>query len=401
MRSHRCSRRNPEWDALPAHVRCLVRTLLRRCLTRGTCPENGYRTSATRGIELEDALQRPVAAQPGGEGWRRSPLASSRRRGLGFALLAGALAYRLLTRTTSGGLPAGEAGSSIPDLGWRATAQEDSYVPFAVSPGRPPAGLTWLSGRRCFLRPLDEAEARPLPGLGGYDPFFSPDGKWLAFWASGSLKKAPIGGGAVPVVLCEAEDLVGGVWSSTGRDVSRFNEITVRCCACSANGGQPQPATRLLAGELGHLWPELLPARKRFSSLYARVLESRTFASWRSLSTAGSAGPGRRRRAGAIRGKRALGVRAWRDSVRRAIRSRGAPPGRTHRPGPRGGGGSGPTADAQFAFSPEGSLFYVSAAGPARRSLVLVDRRGVASPLPLDPRPYVLPGSRRTAGASP
>lgn len=63
---------------------------------------------------------------------------------------------------------------------------------------------------------------------------------------------------------------------------------------------------------------------------------------------------------------------------------------------------NGPSANAQFAFSPEGSLFYVPASGPARRSLVLVDRRGVETPLPVDPRPYafprVSPEGRRIAG---
>ena len=374
----------PEWDALPAHVPPSVRTLLRRCLTRDL--SRRLQDIGDARIELEDALQGrslPNRAVKGGDARSRRLVAVA---ALGFALLAGALAYRLLTRTTSGGLPAGSR-FVIPTSGG-ARLQEDSYVPFAVSPdGR---RLVYVAEDEMFLRPLDEAEARPLPGLGGYDPFFSPDGKWLAFWASGSLKKAPIGGGAVPVVLCEAEDLVGGVWSSDGTIVFASTDRGP-LLRVSANGGQPQPATRLLAGELGHLWPELLPGEK------ALLFTVRTGSGVEDFRIVAQPLDGGERQV-LVEG----GARARYAASGHLVYARGETLfaarfdlAELRLEGPTvpvlEGVATGPTANAQFAFSPEGSLFYVSAAGPARRSLVLVDRRGVASPLPLDPRPYVFP----------
>ena len=48
-----------------------------------------------------------------------------------------------------------------------------------------------------YLRPIDQAEGKPIPGTeGGGSPFFSPDGKWVGFNRSNGLTKVPIGGGA-------------------------------------------------------------------------------------------------------------------------------------------------------------------------------------------------------------
>ena len=43
---------------------------------------------------------------------------------------------------------------------------------------------------RLYLRHLDSFEARPVAGSSGAEhPFFSPDGKWVAFFAQGQLQK--------------------------------------------------------------------------------------------------------------------------------------------------------------------------------------------------------------------
>jgi WD40-like Beta Propeller Repeat len=57
----------------------------------------------------------------------------------------------------------------------------------------------WLGQRRgrrlLFWRHLDDLESRAIPdSLGGSDPFFSPDGRWLAFEARG-LQKVYLQGG--------------------------------------------------------------------------------------------------------------------------------------------------------------------------------------------------------------
>src|SRR5262249_40858424 len=61
-----------------------------------------------------------------------------------------------------------------------------------------------------YLRPLDELTAHPIPATeGASTPFFSPDGRWLGFYANGLLKKMSVAGG-VPLTICEAPP----VWSA-------------------------------------------------------------------------------------------------------------------------------------------------------------------------------------------
>jgi serine/threonine-protein kinase len=54
---------------------------------------------------------------------------------------------------------------------------------------------------RLYVRPLDRFEATPLAGTeGAYSPFFSPDGKWIGFFADNQLKKLPSTGGPVSML---------------------------------------------------------------------------------------------------------------------------------------------------------------------------------------------------------
>src|SRR5688572_30242434 len=58
-------------------------------------------------------------------------------------------------------------------------------------------------GNRLAVRFLGQAKTSPLAGTeGGINPFFSPDGEWVAFGAGGKLKKVSVHGGA-PVALSD------------------------------------------------------------------------------------------------------------------------------------------------------------------------------------------------------
>jgi hypothetical protein len=51
---------------------------------------------------------------------------------------------------------------------------------------------------RLFVRRLGDGEATMLEGTdGAHSPFFSPDGKWIAFIADSKLKKVSVNGGPV------------------------------------------------------------------------------------------------------------------------------------------------------------------------------------------------------------
>ena len=60
------------------------------------------------------------------------------------------------------------------------------------------------SAYQIWLRPVATLAATPIPGTeGGAFPFWSPDSRFIGFFAAGKLKKVAIAGGP-PVVLCDA-----------------------------------------------------------------------------------------------------------------------------------------------------------------------------------------------------
>jgi serine/threonine-protein kinase len=100
-----------------------------------------------------------------------------------------------------------------------------------VFPARGPEGKQQLA-----TRPLDQAQLTLLPGTdGGTDPFFSPDGQWVGFFAGARVKKISVQGGA-PVTLASNNYPRGGSWGEDGNIVITFGSV--------------QPLSRSLTG--GH-----------------------------------------------------------------------------------------------------------------------------------------------------
>src|SRR5262249_50454580 len=101
---------------------------------------------------------------------------------------------------------------------------------------------------------------KPLAGTeGATDPFFSPDGKWIGFFAQGMLQKVSVSGGT-PQIICDAPLDAGGTW---GQDGIIYFAPTVNSGLWSvrAAGGKPQELTKLdrSKDDLSHRWPQVLP----------------------------------------------------------------------------------------------------------------------------------------------
>jgi serine/threonine protein kinase/Tol biopolymer transport system component len=112
-----------------------------------------------------------------------------------------------------------------------------------------------------FARPLDSFDARPVPGTeGAYAPFFSPDGRWIAFFAANTLQKVSLQGGQ-PVTLCESRTSHGGAWGPDDTILFADGEGT-RLVRISAAGGEPKTIVtlgELNQGDWGFSNPEFLP----------------------------------------------------------------------------------------------------------------------------------------------
>jgi hypothetical protein len=98
------------------------------------------------------------------------------------------------------------------------TPNRPSHVTFAISPdGRRLAFVAYDSPgkQRLWVRPLDSLTTQPLPETEGANyPFWSPDSRFIGFFAGGKLKKVEVSGGP-PQTLCDANGR-GGTWNRDG-----------------------------------------------------------------------------------------------------------------------------------------------------------------------------------------
>ena len=122
-----------------------------------------------------------------------------------------------------------------------------------------------------FLRSMDSATVKPLPGTeGGKFPFWSPDGKSVGFFADQLLKRLDLAGGP-PVNLAPAADGRGATWA--GETILFTPFIYDAIYRVSASGGRPVPVTTLdRPQQTTHRWPRFLPDGKHFLYLGASHL---------------------------------------------------------------------------------------------------------------------------------
>jgi serine/threonine protein kinase len=140
--------------------------------------------------------------------------------------------------------------------------------PVAISPdGRQLAFVASESGtkKQLWVRSLDSLVARPLPATEGATyPFWSPDSRFVGFFADGKLKKIEVSGGP-PLSICDAPNARGGSWSREGTILFEpsFRDPLHRV---SASGGKPVSVTKFDASrrETTHRWPYFLPDGRHF-----------------------------------------------------------------------------------------------------------------------------------------
>jgi serine/threonine protein kinase/Tol biopolymer transport system component len=119
-----------------------------------------------------------------------------------------------------------------------------------------------------WVRSMDTLTAQALAGTDGTSsPFWSPDSRFLGFFAAGKLKKIDVSGGP-PITLCDAPDNLGGTWSRDGVIVFAqyhpFAPYQAALQKVSASGGVPTAATVLGQGETIQVQPFFLPDGRHF-----------------------------------------------------------------------------------------------------------------------------------------
>ncbi len=247
----------PNWEELPPSVPDGIRRLLRRCLEAD--PRRRLHHIADARIEIEETST-PVAARAA-----RSSGSSNRERFFAGLALLFAIAFGLLLLR-----PAGEAPElRVVDIATPWTSDPQS---FALSPdGRRIAFVGDQQGQpTLWVRPLNDADARALPGTqGARRPFWSPDGRTIGFFAFTELKRIDARGGAPQPVT----QIIAGTAASWGVGGNiLFSGIMSPIISPSPNGllrvdaerGVSAVVTRPAAQSTGHRYPHFLPGGRQF-----------------------------------------------------------------------------------------------------------------------------------------
>jgi Tol biopolymer transport system component len=125
-----------------------------------------------------------------------------------------------------------------------------------------------------YLRRLDDAELRPIDGTQSaatagdtvQQPFFSPDGRYVAFFsgAESALNRVPTAGGRVERLATLPTQNCGGSWHG---DVILVSSGGTNGVQRMPSGGGPLSQVTTVdkaAGEAAHLWPQFLPDGQHF-----------------------------------------------------------------------------------------------------------------------------------------
>jgi serine/threonine-protein kinase len=261
-------REEPDWSALPP-VPIGLRRLMQRCLTKDS--QLRLRDIADARLEIDDVLG--DSASRSASMAARAPEPGARRQVAWWLLPAvvvvaasvgGTLGWWLGRTGTPPqtspvrlevSLPAGTrlAGSAAPPLAVSPDGSRVAYV--ALKPG----GRTQI-----HLRPFDRFDAVPLAGTEGASaPFFSPDGRWVAFFANGALHKVSVDGGAA-LKIADTPSVWSATWGGDNVIVFASTGASNHLRRVSADGGTAEILTTPDAaqGEMQHAYPQMLPDGK-------------------------------------------------------------------------------------------------------------------------------------------
>ena len=245
----------PNWSALPDEVSPRIRLLLRRLLEKDR--ENRLHDIADARLEIDDARGSHQAIETvlPRRRWRRLSTAAAVPV---FAATALATGWWTRERTSPADVPLTQFRWTLPSgmllQSAPAVSPDGRRLAFAASRSGAPPEL--------YVRHLEDLEARAIPGSQfAQQPFWSPDGQFLGFFARGALMRVALDGG-VPVTITRVPgEPKGGAWGRDGTIIFSPAQIESGLWKVPSTGGTPEPATLLATadGDNAHRWPAFLP----------------------------------------------------------------------------------------------------------------------------------------------
>ncbi|MEI6670325.1 MAG: protein kinase, partial [Acidobacteriota bacterium] len=372
--------KEPDWPALPSATPPRIVALLKRCLKKD--PRERLRDIGDARIEINEVAAHsglgsgPVSSGPAPTGPAAVPARQRGARIVAWVCAGGLLGAAVLAAAlfAFGVIPIREAIPNAPVIRFSVAVPKGAAFP-QISPDGRLLAFIGIDGR-IWLRPLDQLDPRPLAGTeDARDPFWSPDNRFLGFFAHGKVQKADVTGGP-PIDLCDVTGGLGGAWSRD--DVIVFAPRSGgRLQRVPAAGGQPLPVTGLDKLAQRHGSANFLPDGQHFvfwayTSTGAHAYLGSLASPDTTLLPAITAPPAYV--PGALLFKR--GSTLMRQSFDLArLETTGNPV---------------PVAErvAEFSVSSTGILVFTPEPEPLMRRLVWVDRRGAVTPLSLAPGDY-------------
>ncbi|MEX1308903.1 MAG: protein kinase [Candidatus Sulfomarinibacteraceae bacterium] len=384
----------PDLDALPKATPAALRRLIGRCLVRE--PRQRLQWIGDARLDLEgtstgepEDVAAPVRV-PGR--WREAVAWIAAAAAIVAAVVLGLRSVSDVDRHLARfSIPLGdEKRLSFIDLPLLDISPDGRLIVFAA------ADLE--HGRdMLFLRTLDEEATRVLEGTeGAANPFFSPDGRSIAFFAEGQLKTIPVDGGST-VTLAAAETPRGGVWLPDG-GIVYSPEYSSGLLKIDADGGTPVALLDIdnESGERTYRFPDVIPGGEAILFTVGMMDSPNNYDD--AKIAVYSPGSGKRKvileRANMARWVDAGTIIYSRAGVLYAV---GFDPARLEivgqpKPVIEDIGGDPSSGAAHLAAAPNGTLVWVTGAVTETDSrLTIVHRNGEESHLPLDPRGFYQP----------
>jgi serine/threonine-protein kinase len=375
-------RQDISWSALPAGTPLRLRRLLERCLDRD--PKTRLRDIGEARIVIEGIIRgddAPTASVASSWSPARKSIWAVGATAILTALVVGAVTWRLSQTVAApvplirASLPLPAGMGSVPD----SVAVSATHVAFV-------GGV--LNGQ-LFVQDLAGTDARPLPGVVStpQPPFFSPDGRWIAYFARNGrhLQKVAVTGGPASDICEVSGSNSGGDWGAPG---IVFADRNRGLFLVSAEGGTARsviepdkssvlfdpvwlPGRRTIlyteAGRVGTGTMDLTVAKVMALSLDAgaRPVKVADGASARFVPPHGLV---------YVRDRTLVGIRFDPDTLKTS-----------------GGAETLQAGVSSFAVSPYGTLVFQSNSGEAQLTFVWTDRQGHVEPTGIPPQPYRYP----------
>ena len=252
----------PDWTALPADTPEPIRRLLRRCLTKDR--KRRLDSAAAARLELDEAQASPIREATAPVGASSPPIVPTMLAVAGSATIAALLTWAVIRPAPKAPMLPSRF-TIVPPPAQQLSRQEADRDVVVSNDG---TTIVYRSGLglqgQLVVRRIDQLEAQTLGGItNARQPFFSPDGRWIGFYAGQEIKKISTTGGPATTVCQVTGILRGASWGDDNTIVFATTDLTAGLLSVSAAGGEPSVLTTPDAAlHEFHWYPSVLPGAR-------------------------------------------------------------------------------------------------------------------------------------------